>query len=142
MKYLLDTNVCIQYLRGRLINIAHELHDKHPAQIFVCSVVKAELYYGAMRSQYPEANLVQQNIFLQRFISLPFDDKTALVFGQLRADLSRRGTPIGPYDLQIAAIALAHDCILVTHNTAEFSRVEGLRLEDWETPRTPGSSLL
>ena len=54
------------------------------------------------------------------------------MFGEIRADLNRKGTPIGPYDLQIAAMALVNDCVLVTHNTAEFLRVEGLRLEDWE----------
>jgi tRNA(fMet)-specific endonuclease VapC len=63
---------------------------------------------------------------------LPFDDAAAEAYGRLRAELARRGTPIGPNDLMIAAIALAHDLTLVTHNTAEFSRVSGLRLEDWE----------
>ena len=64
--------------------------------------------------------------------SLPFDGNAAREFGEIRAYLARQGTPIGPYDLQIAAIAKAHDLILVTHNTREFSRVLGLRVEDWE----------
>ncbi|MDP1709482.1 MAG: PIN domain-containing protein, partial [Candidatus Komeilibacteria bacterium] len=66
--------------------------------------------------------------------SLPFDGNAAREFGEIRAYLARQGTPIGPYDLQIAAIAKVHDLILVTHNTREFSRVLGLRLEDWELP--------
>ena len=70
--------------------------------------------------------------FLGAFQSLPFDDAAAEAYGRLRAELARRGTPIGPNDLMIAAIALVHDLTLVTHNTAEFSRVSDLRFEDWE----------
>jgi tRNA(fMet)-specific endonuclease VapC len=75
---------------------------------------------------------VRQQQFLARFVSLPFDDEAAIVFGEVRAALANAGTPIGPYDLQIAAIALANDLTLVTHNTREFVRVSGLRLEDWQ----------
>ncbi len=74
-----------------------------------------------------------QKAFLSRFISLPFDDTAAEIFGDIRAKLANLGTPIGSYDLQIAAIVLANNLILVSHNTAEFSRVEGLQLEDWES---------
>jgi len=77
-----------------------------------------------------QAYRVQQE-FLAQFISLPFDDQAALIHGQIRAQLAVAGTPIGPYDLQIAAIAIANS-LMVTHNTREFSRVEGLQLEDWE----------
>jgi tRNA(fMet)-specific endonuclease VapC len=98
----------------------------------VCSVVKAELFYGAMRSNNPDRSIAQQQDFLNRFISLPFDDQSAVIYGQIRAQLAVSGTPIGPNDLLIASIALANNLILVTHNTREFSRVEGLRLEDWE----------
>ncbi len=73
--------------------------------------------------------LIQQ-IFFNQFQSLPFDDEAALIFGELRADLAKKGTPIGGYDLQIAAIALANDLILITHNTNEFSRVGNLKIED------------
>ncbi len=130
--YLLDTNACIQYLRGLSASLASTLHSKTPDQIFVCSVVKAELFYGAMRSPDPQTTLRSQNQFLQQFVSLPFDDEAALQFGCIRAELARQGTPIGPYDLQIAAIALTRNCTLVTHNTREFSRVAGLQLDDWE----------
>ena len=74
-----------------------------------------------------------QQKFLNNFVSLPFDDAAATIFGEIRSSLAAKGTPIGPYDLQIAAIALANNLILVTHNTREFSRIADLKLEDWET---------
>jgi predicted nucleic acid-binding protein len=86
-----------------------------------CIVVKFELRFGALRSQSVEKNLEQQAAFLNRFVSLPFDDAVEII----RADLAQTGTPIGPYDILIAATALAHDLILVTHNTREFGRVTG-----------------
>ncbi|WP_419756919.1 type II toxin-antitoxin system VapC family toxin [Anabaena sp. FACHB-595] len=100
--------------------------------IAVCSVVKAELFYGAMKSNNPERTLARQQQFLNLFVSLPFDDVTALTYGRIRAALAISGTPIGPNDLQIAAIALVNNLILVTHNTSEFNRVNGLQIEDWE----------
>lgn len=131
MRFLLDTNTCIIYLRGRNLTLKQRL-ESVIQEIAVCSIVKAELFYGAMKSAKPEQNLRLQNEFLAQFISLPFDDSVATLFGQTRAQLDSRGTPIGSYDLQIAAIALTHNLTLVTHNTREFSRVDGLRLEDWE----------
>ena len=98
----------------------------------MCAIAKAEMYYGAMKSVDPTYTLAQQRVFLDAFESLPFDDAAAEAYGRLRAELARRGTPIGPNDLMIAAITLADDLILVTHNTSEFSRVPGLRLADWE----------
>ena len=132
MTYLLDTNTCIRYLNGRAPNVLQCLQALPPAEIRVCAIVKAEMYYGAMKSVDPTYTLAQQRVFLDAFESLPFDDAAAEAYGRLRAELARRGTPIGPNDLMIAAIALADDLILVTHNTSEFSRVPGLRLEDWE----------
>ena len=98
----------------------------------ICQIVKAELIYGAYRSARREANLALLARFFSQFVSLPFDDASAEIYGRIRAELVRAGTPIGPNDLMIAAIALAHDAILVTHNVREFGRVEGLRFEDWE----------
>lgn len=77
-------------------------------------------------------NNLLATLFAQ-FHSLPFDGRAAQIFGEIRADLARKGTPIGPYDLQIAAIALAHNVTLVTHNSVEFGRIATLRLEDWES---------
>jgi tRNA(fMet)-specific endonuclease VapC len=98
----------------------------------VCSIVKAELFYGAMKSADPERTLAKQRRFLDAFMSLPFDDRAAEAYGRIRAALARKGTPIGPNDLMIASIALVQDVTLATHNLREFSRIDGLRLEDWE----------
>ncbi|MFM6097775.1 MAG: PIN domain-containing protein, partial [Dolichospermum sp.] len=98
----------------------------------VCSVVKLELFYGAMRSDNPDQIWAKVKRFLEVFISLPLDDISALNAGKIRAQLANLGTPIGYNDLLIASIALSHDLILVTHNTKEFVRVEGLKIEDWE----------
>ncbi|TAG95810.1 MAG: type II toxin-antitoxin system VapC family toxin [Oscillatoriales cyanobacterium] len=132
MIYLLDTNTCIGYLNGRSIGVLRRLQALPSQDVAVCSVVKAELFYGSMRSNNPARSLAQQQDFLNRFISLPFDDQSAVIYGQIRAGLAVSGTPIGPNDLLIASIALANNLILVTHNTREFIRVQGLRLEDWE----------
>jgi len=130
--YLLDTNVCIIYLNRRTSGVQQHLERLSPRDVAVCSVVKAELFYGAMKSSNPTRTMALQEVFLSQFVSLPFDDVAANIFGRIRAQLAASGTPIGPYDLQIAAIALANNLVLVTHNVREFVRVEGLRLEDWE----------
>jgi tRNA(fMet)-specific endonuclease VapC len=130
--YLLDTNVFILYLKGMSQNINNHIDNLEPEKIAVCSVVKAELFYGSMKSNNPKKNLNLQKSFLSQFISLPFDDSCAEIYGKIRADLAKAGTPIGSNDIQIAAIALANDLILVTHNVREFSRIDGLKFEDWE----------
>lgn len=134
MKFLLDTNSCIIYLRGKNLALKQRL-EFYRQEVAVCSVVKAELFYGSMKSANPEKNLSLQSEFLAQFISFPFDDIAADLFGTIRSQLESKGTPIGSYDLQIVAIALAHHLTLVTHNIREFSRVEGLHWEDWETER-------
>ena len=132
MRYLLDTNVCVMYLNGRSALVRDRLLSTPSDDMAVCSVVKAELFYGAFRSNDPARTLERQQAFLSRFVSLSFEDEAALLAGQIRAQLAGAGTPIGSYDLQIAAIALANNLTLITHNTREFERVDGLPLEDWE----------
>lgn len=132
MTYLLDTNTCIQYLTGRNINVVNQLKITPRQDICLCDVVKAELYYGAYRSTRKEQNLALYELFFSQYISFPFDGRSAKIYGEIRSELSKSGIPIGAYDLQIAAIALANDLILVTHNTREFQRVHDLELEDWE----------
>lgn len=132
IRYLLDSNACIRHLNGRALAIRVHLGKVPPAQIYVCSVVKGEMYAGAMRSSDPVRSLARQNAFLAKFVSLPFDDVAAEYYAQIRAHLLTIGQPIGPYDMQIAAIAIANNLTLVTHNTSEFSRVPRLSLEDWE----------
>lgn len=127
---LLDTNICIAWLKndGAIVQriIAAGEHN-----ITLCAQVKAELWYGACKSQKVAENQASLARLFSDFPSLPFDDKAALKLGDIRAQLAKQGTPIGPYDMQIAAIALAHGLTVVTHNTREFARVPGLVLEDW-----------
>lgn len=132
MIYLLDTNACIQYLVRRSSPVAARMATIPRQEVVLCDVVNAELYYGAYKSSRQSDNLDLFEEFFGEFLSLPFDGKVAKIYGEVRASLERKGTPIGSYDLQIAAIALTHNLTLVTHNTREFSRVDGLRLEDWE----------
>ena len=132
MTYLLDTNVCIQYLNGRSRGVLQRLQALQPPDVVLCSVVKSELFYGAQRSQNPAHTLAAQREFMLPYRSLPFDDEAAEVAALIRTQLAEQGRPIGPYDLQIAAIALANRCTLVTHNVREFDRVSGLPVEDWE----------
>jgi len=133
MTHLLDTNACVDYLRSPgESRIHHMLARTPPGSVVLCSVVKAELFYGAQRSRNSKENLAKVKRFLNRFTSLPFDDKAAEVYGQIRSTLESQGTPIGPNDLMIAAIALANGVTLVTHNAAEFQRAPALKIEDWQ----------
>jgi len=132
MKYLLDTNTCIRHLNQRSPEITDRLNAIPESDITLCSVVKAELFTGAMKSQLPQQTLIKQEKFAARFTSLPFDDSSALVYAKIRASLEKLGTPIGANDLLIAAIAISNNLILVSHNIREFGRIPELQLEDWD----------
>ncbi|WP_026744632.1 type II toxin-antitoxin system tRNA(fMet)-specific endonuclease VapC [Leucothrix mucor] len=131
--YLLDTNTCIQIINRPTGVVAERFRRHEPHEINLCSVVKAELYYGARKSQQVESNLERMKFFFAPLGSLPFDDRCAAEYGQIKAILAAQGQLIGPNDLLIAAIARAYDAVFVTNNTREFSRVTGLRLEDWQS---------
>jgi tRNA(fMet)-specific endonuclease VapC len=131
--YLLDTNVCIRILNGTSPSLAQRLRFVPRMQIRLSSVVKAELIYGARKSGRIADNLRILDEFFGTVVSLPFDDRCAEEYGLIRVELERAGTPIGPNDVLIAATARAHGAVLVTHNVREFSRVAGLRIEDWES---------
>jgi len=131
MTYLLDTNFCIELLNQRESQAARKLASVNPLDVRLCSVVKAELYHGAYKSGR-ESNLNLIRSFTALFESLPFDDRSAEVYGRLRTELEKLGKLIGPNDLLIASIALAHGTTLITHNTTEFSRIPGLSFEDWQ----------
>lgn len=133
MRYLLDTNVCIRYLNGRSEEVRRRTEALLPGKIALCSVVRAELLYGALKSAQPERNLERLAYFFKGFACLPFDEAASDASARVRLQLEKGGRPIGPYDLLIAATAIANHLILVTNNTREFSRVDGLTLEDWET---------
>ncbi|MFO1429328.1 MAG: type II toxin-antitoxin system VapC family toxin [Candidatus Competibacteraceae bacterium] len=131
MIYLPDTNAWIAYLNPGNSPVKARFRAHPPANVAFCSMVKAELFYGAYHSSQWEDNLRLLATLFPQFKSVPFDDVAAETYGRLRADLAARGTPIGPNDLMIAAIALVNQLILVTHNTREFARGAGLQLEDW-----------
>ncbi|SRR6185295_14442126 len=132
MIYLPDTNACITLLRTRNSPLIDRWRSVRPTDIVLCSVVVYELRYGAERSANPLDGHAKLALFLSPFTSLPFDDQCARKCAEIRAELERAGKVIGPHDMQIAAIALQHGLTLVTHNMREFSRVSGLKLEDWE----------
>ncbi|MBY0232901.1 MAG: type II toxin-antitoxin system VapC family toxin [Gemmataceae bacterium] len=134
MTYLLDANVWIALLRGKSPPAASRFRAVPSADLRVCSVVVAELRYGCARSAKPATNRAAVDALLAPYPSLPFDDAATDAFVSIRRHLESLGTPIGPYDLQIAAIALTAGCTLVTHNISEFTRVPALLVEDWEAP--------
>jgi len=135
VRYLLDTNSWIDHLRrGPSSNVTARLAGVAPGTVFLCSVVVAERCYAALHSApaHQAMNLALLTKLRQQFVSLPFDDVAAEEYGKIRAHLAALGTPVGPHDVMIAAIALTNQMTLVTHNTAEFSRVPSLTLEDWQ----------
>ncbi len=136
MKHLLDTNAWVAYLRGKDAGLIRRLNQVNPDSITLCSIVVAELIHGAHKSgpAYYEANLDLIAQLRLKFDCLPFDEPAAAEWGRIRHELEQKGLLIGPHDLLIAAIALASNLILVTHNTREFSRVPGLKIEDWQSP--------
>jgi len=130
--FLLDTNVWVTFLRDRHSPVVARLNSELPRHLRTCSIVVAELYYGCQRSAKPTDNRTKIDALIAPYPCLPFDKSAADQFATIRRHLESLGAPIGPYDLQIAAIALTHGCTLVTHNLAEFQRVPGLMVEDWE----------
>jgi tRNA(fMet)-specific endonuclease VapC len=133
VKFLPDTNTCVQILRHGTGSPARaRLDAATPGDVVLGSVVVAELLFGALRSRDVAKNLAAVRAFAGGFPSLAFDDLAAEEYARVRADLAAKGTPIGPNDLMIAAIALANRLTTVTHNTVEFSRVASLTLEDWQ----------
>jgi tRNA(fMet)-specific endonuclease VapC len=131
MPWLLDSNAWIHYLRNPQSPVRTRLTQRTPEDVRVCSVVKAELLHGARKYGRPERRLALVMETFAPFVSLPFDDTAAEHYARIRHELEVAGRVIGPNDLLIAAICLAHDCTLVTSNVGEFGRVTGLRLEDW-----------
>lgn len=130
--YLLDTNVCIHLLNQRNTGIEQNFRSHSPGEIALCSIVKAELLFGARHSQRVSVNLQLLQRFFAPLASLTFDDRCAEEYAQIRADLTAQGKIIGPNDMLIAAIARANNATLVTHNVGEFSRIVGIKIEDWE----------
>ena len=128
---LLDTNICIFLMKNKYPAVTQKLLNSNPGDIAVSSVTLFELEYGAARSQWPEKNRNNVRLFLAPFTIIPFDSNDAIAAGEIRQLLEKAGTPIGPYDIQIAAQGLARGYTVVTHNTGEFSRIPNLHVTDW-----------
>lgn len=131
MSYLLDTNICIALLKGSEKAFIKKFQEAEPSSFYLCSVVKAELFYGAHKSERVNQNLELLEKFFAQFRSIDFNDEAAEFYGITRALLSKAGTPIGANDLLIASIAQVNRLTLITRNLREFSRVPGLRCEVW-----------
>lgn len=130
LKFMLDTNIAIHVIKRRPLQ-ALGTFNQHAGQLCISSITLAELLHGAEKSARPEHNLQQVEDFVSRLTLLAYDSQAAAHYGEIRADLERKGTPIGVNDLHIAGHARSQGLILVTNNRAEFDRVAGLRLENW-----------
>ncbi len=130
--YLLDTNICIYIKNKKPPQVLKRFKSALKHGVFISSVTVAELQFGVYNSLHVEQNRVSLAEFLAPFEILNFGTEDAEKYGILRAKLKRSGSLIGPYDMMIAAQALAKDLVVATNNTDEFIRVEGLRLEDWK----------
>jgi tRNA(fMet)-specific endonuclease VapC len=132
MKYLLDTNTCIHYINGRSVSIRKRLAATPLIDVGVSIITRAELFYGSAKSQTPERSRQKQLEFLQTIQTVHFGEGCDIAYGDIRAYLETNGLPIGANDLLIAATAIAHNLIIVTHNTREFGRIPAIQIEDWE----------
>ncbi|MBH5391682.1 type II toxin-antitoxin system VapC family toxin [Bradyrhizobium diversitatis] len=130
-KWLLDTNAVIALVTRRSEPLLRRVESSEPGALAISAIVAHELYFGAYRSQKVEFNLETLRLLFADLEILDLDQEDARAAGEIRADLARRGTPIGPYDLLIAGQAIARGLPLVSNNTAEFQCIAGLRLEDW-----------
>lgn len=130
LKYMLDTNIVIYIIKRRPIELL-EVFNRHAGQLCISSITLAELLHGVEKSSTPDNNLLNVEDFTSRLEVLPYGNKAAAHYGEIRADLERKGTPIGVNDLHIAGHARSEGLTLVSNNIREFERVEGLRLTNW-----------
>lgn len=129
--YLLDTNICIYIIKKKPVDVLKTVKTKSKKDIYISSITVAELEYGVAKSRFPEKNKIALIGFLSIFTILPFDDTDAVEYGIMRAELEKKGKIIGPMDLLLAAQAKTKRLIMVTNNTREFERLEGLKIENW-----------
>ena len=131
MKYMLDTNICIYTIKHKPPEVIKAFLCHEPDDMCISSITYGELMHGVEKSQAVERNRAAITVFLSAISILPFDSDVAEEYGAVRADLERKGTPIGPMDMLIAGHARSRGLILVTNNTREFFRVNELEVEDW-----------
>lgn len=130
MKYLLDTDTCIYWLKGRQ-SVRDRLLAVGWEQIAICVITASELYYGAYNSSYVLENLTRASLFIEQLPVLSLSDLTLRKFGELKAELRKSGQPIADFDLLIASVALTENRILVTNSTRHYKRITEIKLENW-----------
>ena len=138
LKYMLDTNICIFTIKNKPQTIRETFERQH-GRLCVSAVTMMELICGAEKSAFPQRNLAVIEGFSARLEVLKYDQDAATHTGQLRAELAKAGTSMGPYDQMISGHARSQGLILVTNNLREFVRVPGLRVEDWASPSAMAS---
>ncbi len=131
MKYMLDTNICISVIKHKPEAVIQRFLSHNPDEMCISAITYAELMHGVEKSQSIEKNRLAMALFLSPITILEFGCYAAEEYGCVRADLEKKGTPIGQMDMLIAGHAKAEELIVVTNNTREFHRVEGLQVEDW-----------
>lgn len=130
LKFMLDTNIVIYVLKRRPIELL-EVFNRHAGQMCISSITLAELLHGVEKSSMPDHNLLKVEDFISRLEVLSYGTKAASHYGEIRANLERKGTPIGVNDLHIAGHARSEGLTLVSNNIREFERVEALRVVNW-----------
>ena len=131
MKYMLDTNIVIYLIKKQPESVLQKLQEYDPAGFCISAITLGEMEYGIAKSTSPEKNQAALSAFLSNIDILPFDDRAAVEYGDIRASLEKKGTPIGPNDMLIAAHARSLGLTIVTNNVREFRRVDGLMLDNW-----------
>ena len=131
MRYMLDTNICIYIIKHKPESVYRRLMKIRPEDVCISSITYSELSYGVEKSEQKDRNRLALTLMLSNIEILEFDTAAAEEYGNIRARLEKTGTPIGSLDMLIAAHAKASGCTLVTNNLKEFSRVEGLKAENW-----------
>ncbi len=131
MRYMLDTNICIYAIKHKPEKVFRKLQKIDPSDVCISSVTYAELVYGVEKSAAVERNRLALSIMLSNIEIMNFGVLAATSYGMVRADLEKKGTPIGPLDMMIAAHAKSLGCTVVTNNVKEFSRVKGLKVVNW-----------
>lgn len=131
MRYMLDTNICIYVIKHKPVTVFQKLQNIHPEDVCISSVTYAELVHGVEKSAAVEKNRLALSMLLANMEILDFDVDAADCYGKIRAALEKKGTPIGPLDMMIAAHAQSLGYTVVTNNVKEFSRVSALQIENW-----------
>ena len=131
MLYLLDTNICIYLIKKRPQRVLDGFGKHSPQDVAISTITLFELEYGVEKSHYQQRSQEALDGFLAPLGCIDIDRQAAIEAAVIRAELERKGTPIGPYDLLIAGLAKSKDMTLVTNNTKEFERIDGLLLANW-----------